>query len=95
MILSFDVLDSHPWLPTGQPASTPQLALPAPVDADSSADSGALPPWRQKPEDLPPSSVEKVEAPLEKFIRVFKLDELAAKCLLKLQDDEAAFVIEP
>lgn len=37
---------------------------------------------------------EKVEAPLEKFIRVFGLDELAAKCLLKLQDDEAAFVIE-
>ena len=36
----------------------------------------------------------KREAPLEKFIRVFGLDELAAKCLLKLQDDEAAFVIE-
>ena len=36
----------------------------------------------------------KQEAPLEKFIRVFRLDELAAKCLLKLQDDEAAFVIE-
>eukprot|EP00438_Fugacium_kawagutii_P000295 Skav205256 [mRNA] locus=scaffold1841:56862:58148:- [translate_table: standard] len=38
--------------------------------------------------------VEKLEAPLEKFIRIFGLDELAAKCLLKLQDDEAAFVIE-
>lgn len=38
---------------------------------------------------------EKREAPLEKFIRIFRLDELAAKCLLKLQDDEAAFVIEP
>ena len=36
----------------------------------------------------------KQEAPLEKFIRIFRLDELAAKCLLKLQDDEAAFVIE-
>merc|ERR1712129_75488 len=32
--------------------------------------------------------------PLDKFIRVFRLDELAAKCLRALQDDEAAFVIE-
>lgn len=34
------------------------------------------------------------EAPLDKFIRVFRLDELAAKCLRALEDDEAAFVIE-
>ena len=70
--------------------------------------STAIPPWRRTQEsDIPPpigstpvenaeraSPTEKVEAPLEKFIRVFGLDELAAKCLLKLQDDEAAFVIE-
>lgn len=36
----------------------------------------------------------KEEAPLDKFIKIFGLDELAAKCLMKLQDDEAAFVIE-
>lgn len=34
------------------------------------------------------------EQPLDQFIRVFRLDELAATCLRKLQDDEAAFVIE-
>jgi len=70
--------------------------------------STAIPPWRRTQESgIPPpigstpvenaeraSPTEKVEAPLEKFIRVFGLDELAAKCLLKLQDDEAAFVIE-
>jgi hypothetical protein len=47
-----------------------------------------------KEREAEPEREEKVEAPLEKFIRVFGLDELAAKCLLKLQDDEAAFVIE-
>jgi len=36
----------------------------------------------------------KEEAPLDKFIKIFGLDELAASCLMKLQDDEAAFVIE-
>lgn len=36
----------------------------------------------------------KPEGPLDKFIRVFGLDELAAKCLRALEDDEAAFVIE-
>ena len=72
--------------------------------------SSTIPPWRrtqaestpQAPEantedkerEAEPEREEKVEAPLEKFIRVFGLDELAAKCLLKLQDDEAAFVIE-
>jgi len=35
-----------------------------------------------------------IEQPLDKFIRVFRLDELAAKCLRALEDDEAAFVIE-
>merc|ERR1740121_1223196 len=34
------------------------------------------------------------EAPLDKFIRVFRLDKLAASCLKKLEDDEAAYVIE-
>jgi len=33
------------------------------------------------------------EAPLDKFIRVFRLDQLAATCLKKLEDDEAAYVI--
>lgn len=35
-----------------------------------------------------------VEAPLDKFIRVFGLDELAATCLRRLEDDEAACIIE-
>eukprot|EP00929_Paragymnodinium_shiwhaense_P033389 TRINITY_DN18340_c1_g1_i1.p1 TRINITY_DN18340_c1_g1~~TRINITY_DN18340_c1_g1_i1.p1 ORF type:complete len:691 (-),score=241.00 TRINITY_DN18340_c1_g1_i1:71-2143(-) len=34
------------------------------------------------------------EGPLDAFIRVFKLDELAEKCLRALADDEVAFVIE-
>lgn len=38
--------------------------------------------------------VRKVEGPLQKFIRVFGLDKLAADCLNALQDDEVAFVIE-
>lgn len=72
--------------------------------------SSTIPPWRReqaestpqvpeantedKEREVEPEREEKVEAPLEKFIRVFGLDELASKCLLKLQDDEAAFVIE-
>eukprot|EP00928_Gymnodinium_smaydae_P086716 TRINITY_DN71160_c0_g1_i1.p1 TRINITY_DN71160_c0_g1~~TRINITY_DN71160_c0_g1_i1.p1 ORF type:complete len:711 (+),score=163.04 TRINITY_DN71160_c0_g1_i1:176-2308(+) len=36
----------------------------------------------------------KPEGPLDKFIRVFNLDELASKCLRALEDDEVAFVIE-
>lgn len=34
------------------------------------------------------------ENPLDRFIKVFRLDALAAKCLRALSDDEAAFVIE-
>merc|ERR1719215_781053 len=34
------------------------------------------------------------DGPLDKFIRVFNLDELASKCLRALEDDEVAFVIE-
>lgn len=78
------------------------------IGAGTSANS-TVPPWRRTvPQGEAPVStptdpvdtekveqeVEKLEAPLEKFIRIFGLDELAAKCLLKLQDDEAAFVIE-
>jgi hypothetical protein len=36
----------------------------------------------------------KQEHPLTKFIRVFHLDDLAARCLRALEDDEVAFVIE-
>eukprot|EP00930_Biecheleria_cincta_P021622 TRINITY_DN15975_c0_g5_i1.p1 TRINITY_DN15975_c0_g5~~TRINITY_DN15975_c0_g5_i1.p1 ORF type:complete len:726 (-),score=196.67 TRINITY_DN15975_c0_g5_i1:198-2375(-) len=49
--------------------------------AHASTSSSASPPTKE-------------EAPLDKFIKIFGLDELAAKCLMKLQDDEAAFVIE-
>ncbi|CAE7706394.1 unnamed protein product [Symbiodinium microadriaticum] len=66
----------------------------------TSANGSAVPP--EEPAATPVTAADvigatseiKREAPLEKFIRVFRLDELAAKCLLKLQDDEAAFVIE-
>lgn len=34
------------------------------------------------------------EAPLDEFIRVFRLDELATTCLKKLEDDEAAYIID-
>ena len=68
-----------PWRRAQDAAEAPPVTE-APQKTEESAENG--------------SPAEKVEAPLEKFIRIFGLDELAAKCLLKLQDDEAAFVIE-
>eukprot|EP00933_Yihiella_yeosuensis_P018497 TRINITY_DN1515_c1_g1_i1.p1 TRINITY_DN1515_c1_g1~~TRINITY_DN1515_c1_g1_i1.p1 ORF type:complete len:761 (-),score=235.48 TRINITY_DN1515_c1_g1_i1:293-2575(-) len=61
-------------------APPPPPAPPAVAAGDASPAAGDA----QEPEDKP----------LQKFIQIFGLDELAAKCLMKLQDDEAAFVIE-
>ncbi|CAE6918645.1 unnamed protein product [Symbiodinium sp. CCMP2592] len=79
------------------PWRRPQAEVGAP--SVTSANGSAVPP--EEPAAIPVTAADvigateiKREAPLEKFIRVFGLDELAAKCLLKLQDDEAAFVIE-
>ncbi|CAJ1364321.1 unnamed protein product [Effrenium voratum] len=78
-----------PTAPTGQ-ASAGSGSAVGPASQAAAPDS--------QPSDVvvldATQETEKREAPLEKFIRIFRLDELAAKCLLKLQDDEAAFVIE-
>ncbi|CAE8603409.1 unnamed protein product, partial [Polarella glacialis] len=99
---------SSPWRRQAEAAKGAEAAsAPAQETASPAADAAAasrdprlagrmLPP----PPPPPPGGgqeaqvEERQEAPLDKFIKIFGLDELAAKCLQRLQDDEAAYVIE-
>ncbi|CAE8606743.1 unnamed protein product, partial [Polarella glacialis] len=99
---------SSPWRRQAEAAKGAEAAsAPAQEAASPAADAAAasrdprlagrmLPP----PPPPPPGGgqeaqvEERQEAPLDRFIKIFGLDELAAKCLQRLQDDEAAYVIE-
>jgi hypothetical protein len=74
--------------------TTSSSAAPEPVPAWQQGVSikGTLAPRKDSMGLLMPQA--KIEGPLDKFIRVFRLDALAAKCLRALEDDEVAYVIE-
>jgi len=77
--------------------STQKAATPAANSATSIADprlAAKATEEKAKKAEEEKAPAPKEEAPLDKFIKIFGLDELAATCLMKLQDDEAAFVIE-
>lgn len=94
----------------GPPQAGPDFAAPADGAGAGATGEPDVPPealWEDVPDwargtketsrflaPAAPAPKVQEEAPLSKFIRIFGLDELAAKCLRKLEDDEAAFVIE-